>query len=202
MNVRKEYTTEYGGYNKAQIQLDHDSAKGHNAVAVWYDGGPHPFMSSLNTGQIYIRGHGMPGYISIETARGGERLHYTEVVQRLIVSGLKREFSGQIKCYNCHSAEPGVVPKNNVDAQLGKDPFAQLVADELYARGFKLCTFFGYIGAIDSHVKDGSAGKHKYVRGPGGAGEFGRASESRVQFYPRVHRTKNPLALLMKKLLK
>ncbi len=199
MCARYEYTDEYGGHNKAQIQIDHDLGKGHHALVVWYDGSSDPFMSSFNTGQIYIRGHGMPGYVSVEMARGGERVHYTDIVERLITSGLKREFGGAIKCYNCHSAEPGVVPKGNADDQLGKDPFAQLVADEMYARGYKLCTFYGYVGAIDSHVKDGSRGKHKYVRGPAGSGEYGRASESRVQFFPRV-KPLNPLKKLIKKL--
>jgi len=92
--VQHEYTSANGGYNKAQIQLDHDLAKGHNAIAVWYDGSPNPFLSAIISGQIYIRGHGMPGFVSIETARGAERLHYTEVVERLIRSGLRREFSG------------------------------------------------------------------------------------------------------------
>jgi hypothetical protein len=205
VSARYEYTQEHSGLNKAQLCLDHDLAKGNKAVVVWFDNGPNPFLSSLNTGQIYIRGHGMPGYISIETARGGEHVHYTDVVQRLIVSGLKREFSGQIKCYNCHSAESAAVPDNNVDAELGGDPFAQYVADELHARGFKYCTIWGYTDAIDSFPttsdKKAHPGEqlHKYRRGPGGIGNFGRARTGKVQFFPRV---KKPglLTRLLKKM--
>jgi hypothetical protein len=201
--VRHEYTTENGGHDKAKLVVDHDLAKGHDALAVWYDGGTNPFISSLNTGQIYIRGHGMPGYISIETARGAERVHYTVVVQRLITSGLKREFSGKIKCYNCHSGESAVVPKKNGDSELGGDPFAQYVADELYSKGYKYCTIFGYTDAIDSNPKPADKvalpGEqlHKYRRGPAGMGNFGRASTGRVQFFPRI---KQPS--MLQKLLK
>jgi hypothetical protein len=184
--VQHEYTKASGGYDKAQIQLDHDLAKGHNAFTVWYDGSPNPFLSSTINGQIYIRGHGMPGFVSIETARGAERLHYTEVVDRLITSGLRREFSGAIKCYNCHSAE--WPDKKNPDPEQGKEPFAHMVTDELYSRGYKLCKFYGYIGSIDSNVKAGSTGIHKYVRisdGKGGQVEAGRVKDSRVEFKPK-----------------
>ncbi len=201
--VQHEYTAAHGGYNKAQIQLDHDLSKGHNAIAVWYDGDAHPFLSSMLGGQIYIRGHGMPGFVSIECARGAERIHYTTVVDRLIRSGLRREFSGAIKCYNCHSAE--FPDKNKPDIEQGKVPFAQMIADELYTRGYKLCKFYGYIGSIDSNVKAGSTGTHKYVRvsdGKGGQVEAGRASESRVEFKPKVKFTFNPFKSLVKKMLK
>ncbi len=202
MAAQYEYTTAHGGMNKAQIQLDHDLAKGHKAIAVWYDGSPDPFLSSMIGGQIYIRGHGMPGFVSVETARGGERIHYTEVVERLIRSGLRREFNGQIKCYNCHSAE--FADPTKPDPEAVYEPFAQLVADELYTRGFKLCTFYGYIGSIDSHVKAGSTGTHKYVRVTvaGQQVEAGRASESRVQFFPRIRHTRNPFKMLIKKMLR
>ncbi|MDB5313963.1 MAG: hypothetical protein JWO38_8165 [Gemmataceae bacterium] len=201
--VQHEYTAAHGGYNKAQIQLDHDLAKGHNAIAVWYDGSPDPFLAAMIDGQIYIRGHGMPGFVSIEAARGAERLHYTEVVDRLIQSGLRREFCGAIKCYNCHSAE--FPEKDNPDPEQGKEPFAQMVANELYARGYKLCKFYGYIGSIDSNVKAGSSGTHKYVRvsdGKGGQVEAGRVSDSRVEFKPKIKHTFNPFRSLMKKILK
>ncbi len=184
--VKHEYTKESGGYNKAQIQLDHDLAKGHNAHAIWYDGSPNPILSAAIDGQIYIRGHGMPGFVSIETARGAERLHYTEVVDRLIASGLRREFAGDIKCYNCHSAEGP--DKKNPDPEQGKEPFAQMVTDELFSRGYKLCRYYGYIGSIDSNVKNGSTGIHKYVRVPDGKGgqvEAGRVKDSRVEFKPK-----------------
>lgn len=190
MFVQHEYTTAHGGYNKAQIQLDHDLAKGNDARAIWYDGDADPFLAGTIDGQIYIRGHGMPGFMSIECARGAERLHYTEVVDRLIRSGLRREFIGDIKCYNCHSAE--FPDRAHPDPEQGRVPFAQMIADELYSRGYKYCRFFGYMGSIDSNVKAGSTGAHKYVRvsdGMGGTIEAGRASESRVQFMPKIKKS-------------
>lgn len=199
--VQHEYTAAHGGYNKAQIQLDHDLGKGHDAHAVWYDGDPDPFLSSMIDGQVYIRGHGMPGFVSIECARGAERLHFTEVVDRLIRSGLRREFIGAIKCYNCHSAE--FPDKNSQDPEQGRVPFAQMVADELYSRGYKCCKFYGYIGSIDSNVKAGSTGIHKYVRvsdGKGGQIEQGRVSDARVEFKPKVKAPFNPFRSVIKKL--
>ena len=186
MLARFEYTTEHGGQNKAQLCIDNEIAKGNGAVAIWYDGKSNPFMASFNTGQIYVRGHGMAGFVSIEMARGGERIHYTDVVDRLVTSGLKKAFAGDIKCYNCHSAETGV-PGSDSQIDDGT-PFAQYVADELYARGYKSCRVFGYTDAIDSFPKGAGAvvqtGEvlHKYRRGKGGAGNFGRASTGRVQF--------------------
>lgn len=70
--------------------------------------------------------------------------------------------------------------------------FAQLLADEMYARGYKKCTYFGYAGSIDSNPKDGSSGKHKYVRATVKVRnsmkqvEQGRVSEARTQFTPNV----------------
>jgi hypothetical protein len=70
--------------------------------------------------------------------------------------------------------------------------FAQLLADEMYARGYKKCTYVGYAGSIDSNPKDGSSGKHKYVRATVKVRnsmkqvEQGRVSEARTQFTPNV----------------
>lgn len=201
--VQHEYTKAHGGMDKAQIQLDHDLSKGHNALAVWYDGDADPFLSCMFDGQIYIRGHGMPGFVSLECARGAERIHYTEVVERLIRSGLRREFGGAIKCYNCHSAEPP--DKTKFDTEQGHQPFAQYIADELFSRGYKLCKFYGYYGSIDSHVKAGSTGTHKYVRvadGKGGQVEAGRVSDSRVEFKPKIKKSFNPFKAIVKQWLR
>jgi hypothetical protein len=71
--------------------------------------------------------------------------------------------------------------------------FAQLVADELFSRGYRSCTFFGYTGAIDSFPKDGTEGRHYYVReiGKDATGKTAqlqgpRAMNARVQFVPRT----------------
>jgi len=198
MAAQFEYTTQHGGMNKAQLNIDHEINKGNVALAVWYNGKSHPFMSSMNTGQIYIRGHGMPGFVSIEMARGGERIHYTDVVDRMIKSGLKKAFGGDIKCYNCHSAENGV-PGDDPEIEDGT-PFAQYIADELYNRGYKSCRIFGYTDAIDSNPKSAASvampGEvlHKYRRGKGGAGNYGRASSGRVEFVgrPKPAKPKKP----------
>lgn len=190
--VKKEYTTFSGGDDKEGKFLRHEVGKGHNAVVVWYDGSPDPFISSLNSGQIYIRGHCEHGWPCLLAARFAEMIPVEEVVERLIRSGLKREFSGEIKCYNCHSGEAydPSDPHQKEDSCRGtnRDAFAQLVADELYARGYKLCRIFGYIGSLDSFAKDGSQGTHKYVRvfSGGQQVEAGRASENRLEFRPRV----------------
>ncbi|TQF83087.1 hypothetical protein FK498_03325 [Elioraea sp. Yellowstone] len=192
-----EYGATKGGIDKNQIQIDHELAKGHRAISVWWQPGKkNPFLAGLSDGQIYIRGHGMPGYKSIEGGRGGERVDYDEVVDRLLQSGLRKTFAGKIKCYSCHSAEFGDTAGSMDREQVGT-PFAQLVADELYARGVRNCTVFGYWGAIDSFVKDGSEGRHKYVRvkkvvdGRMQQVEYGRASEARYQFVGRP-RPKKP----------
>ena len=172
--------------NKLQKDIDHELDKGNTAIAVWYKPKTKdPFLSSLSTGQIYIRGHGMPGFRSIEGGRGGERIDVDELVDRLIESGLRKIYTGKIKLFNCHSAESG---QPGSDPECVGPPFARQVADEMFARGFKHCTFYGYVGSIDSFAKDGSQGKHHYIREVvnGQQQELGRASEGRIQFHPQV----------------
>ncbi|MBN8889023.1 MAG: hypothetical protein ABS99_03655 [Acetobacteraceae bacterium SCN 69-10] len=180
--AQMEYGNMQGSMKKNQIEIDREIEKGNMAVEVWYDGKKAPFLAGLSEGQVYIRGHGMPGFRSIEGGRGGERVDYHTVVDRIIASGLRKTFAGKIKCFNCHSAETGVVGS---DPEVEGPPFARLIADEMYTRGYKFCTFYGYLGAVDSFAKDGSAGKHKYARGLGGV-ELGRASEGRIQFRPTI----------------
>jgi hypothetical protein len=132
-------------------------------------------------------------------------ISYEEVVERLIPTGLKREFSGDIKCFNCHSGEAydPKDPDQKADQARGtnRDPFAQLVADELHARGYKLCRVFGYIGSLDSFAKAGSQGLHKYVRTmqDGHQVEAGRASANRLVFKPRIK--KSTFKCILRKLL-
>lgn len=172
--------------DKLQKDIDHELSKGNKAFAVWYKPRTkNPFISSLNTGQIYIRGHGMPGFKSIEGGRGGERVDYDEVIDRLMESGLNKQFSGKIKLFNCHSGESG---KPGSDPECIGPPFARLVADEMYTRGFRSCSYYGYLGSIDSFAKDGSQGKHHYIREvvKGKQVELARASDGRVQFHPTI----------------
>jgi hypothetical protein len=191
--LREYGATGQGAQQKNQLTIDHDLAKGKVAVEVWYNGKKNTFVQGMTTGQIYIRGHGMAGENIIEGGRGGEKLRYDDVVDRLIKSGLSKAFTGKIKCYNCHSAE-SIDPTGLISASIvetGGAAFAQLIADEMYHRGYRSCTFYGYEGAIDSLPKDGSQGTHKYrrglVKGLDGKSrqqEMGRVSENRFEFTP------------------
>lgn len=186
MFTKMEYGDTAGGLNKNQIQIDHEINNGKSAVEVWYNGKKDPQISSMGTGQIYIRGHGMPGFISIEGGRGGERIDYQTVAERLKKSGLPKTFQGKIKCFTCHGAESGKV---GTDSQIvdGR-PFARALADEMYTLGYKNCTYYGYLGAVDSFAKQGSQGMHKYAREviKGKQVEMGRASDARIQFTPKI----------------
>ena len=112
-------------------------------------------------------------------------IDFDVVADRLIASGLPKTFSGKIKLFNCHSAESGAPGS---DPECVGPPFARQVADELYSRGYKHCTYFGYVGSIDSFAKDGSEGKHHYIRKNvlGKQTEVARASDGRIQFHPTV----------------
>lgn len=190
-----EYGRIPGGLDKNQQEIDREFTKGNRAVQVWWGktgvwwrlGHKDPFLASMQDGQIYIRGHGMAGNTVIEGGRGGEKVSYKTVVDRLIDAGLSKTFRGKIKCFNCHSAEADD-DQGRAAGYFAGVPFAQLIADELYSRGYKKCTVYGYTGRIDSFAKDGSAGKHKYVREyrNGAMVEAGRASQSRTPFPPRM----------------
>lgn len=191
LSAKLEYGDAGTQQNNAKF-TEHELAKGKTAAAVWYKGRRSTKLAGMSGGQIYIRGHGMPGQNTIEGGRGGESVRYDEVVKRMIKSGLKKTFSGKIKCYNCHSAETTSM-EGNMDGRVIETngmPFAQLIADEFYAAGYKNCTFFGYIGSLDSFTKDGSQGTHRYRRatvfenGKMKQVEMGRMSENRFQFYP------------------
>jgi hypothetical protein len=180
--AEREYGSQHEkSMRKIAIQMEHELNKDKyqegDILEVWFNGQFNPFMV-IQDGQIYIQGHGMPGQTSIEMGRGGGYITAQQVVDKLITSGLPKTFFGKIKCYNCHSAEEGAK----------REPaFAQVIANLMYAKGYKKCKFFGYIGRIDSHVKDGSKGIHKYVRGGDGRIELGpRVSEARIQFTPNL----------------
>ncbi|HFE38028.1 MAG TPA: hypothetical protein ENK06_06360 [Gammaproteobacteria bacterium] len=166
--------------------IEHELSLGHAPIAVWYNGRKQPFVQSFTTGQIYIRGHGMPGFISIEGGRGGERVHYEDVAKRLISSGLPKSYQGDIKCFICHSAESG---KPGTDPEITDgQPFAKSLADYLYSKGYKACRYFGYLGSVDSFAKEGSAGKEYYVRTieNGKQVELGKASQACIEFHPTI----------------
>jgi len=82
-----------------------------------------------------------------------------DVVTRLHESGLKLEFAGTIKCYNCHSAE-------------GEQNFATALEKALTDRGYTKCRIYGYTGALSSMYE----GQHKTSTYP-----LGRARDARVE---------------------
>lgn len=161
-----------------------DEGAFHDIVQLWYHNRPtySPLLRGLGAAdQIYIRGHSLPDtdgiFDNCELGEGGSTLsrgfnwvgdkreplkissveannndskHYglkaEVVVERLISMGLQATFSGVIKCYNCHSAE-------------GPGSFGQALVNELYDRGYRSCTVYGYLGALSSMYE--SQGKDK-----------------------------------------
>jgi hypothetical protein len=184
-----EYGRANGGSNTEWIDYTDANQTGADKkiTAVWYSGSADPTMQSLGTAadQIYIRGHNDATLgTSIQVARGGTVLSADEVCKRIIKSGLRKRFSGKIKCYNCHSGETFAGFKSS---------FAQALADYMYNHGFDNCTYYGYEGALDSFYKAGSKRAHKYRRdkvitdGAMKQVEGGRASENRRQITPRFN---------------
>jgi hypothetical protein len=131
------------------------SSKKKNVIEIWYSGKPSDVLSRVVTGQIYIRGHSVRegegvGKISsggyYKRDKSGFRynnmtLSYLDAnvaANRLIATGLNKKFTGKLKCYNCWSATGGFFS------------FAQQFADSMYDKGYRSCTFFGYLGALDS----------------------------------------------------
>jgi hypothetical protein len=98
-------------------------------------------------------------YAEAEPGARASRFSLTadQVADRLTEAGLVAGFKGQIKCYNCHSAE-------------GNPNFATEMAAALTAKGVTSCGVLGYTGALSS-MYDGA---HK------SSTDGGRASENRV----------------------
>ena len=172
-----------GDYAKNRKVKEFLIKKGYNVMVEWYTGKKLPYLQSLDTGAIYIRGHGYAGDHGIRSSKSGmhEEVSYKTVFERLLESGLKQSFQGHVHCYNCHSAEPGKPPL------LSKIPYARMFADHMFSRGYKSCKFYGYLGAIDSFAKDGKdGGKDIYSRGPSNE-ELGTWDHARVSFKPTVN---------------
>jgi hypothetical protein len=139
------------------------AAKGKDYLEVWYTGSMSIALSSLDASAVvYVRGHSLPGSPTIFTKVGGDTSHLTasEVGDRLIASGLRESFAGDIKCYNCHSADSGTE---------GGDAFAQRLADYLFDKGFVTCRYWGYLGSMSSFPEAvaGRAGVHKDSKADG-----------------------------------
>jgi hypothetical protein len=170
------------GMKKNAQNLMDDAEAGIQSTVVWFNGVTDGLKYCKKRGDsVLIRGHGMPGLESIEGGRGGERVDCETIVDRLKKSGLPKSFSGTISCFSCHSGESG-----GTDMGGNGQPFAATMKKELKKRGYKSCTVVGYLGAIDSFAKSGSAGKQIYARqgGTGGASpELGTLTQATVTFH-------------------
>jgi hypothetical protein len=150
-------------------------AKGKEYTEVWYTGSTSILLSSLDaTGVVYVRGHSMPGSPTIFTKSGGNESHLqaSEVGERLIESGLRESFGGDLKCYNCHSAE--------ANPASGASGFAQRLADYLFDRGFVTCRYWGYAGALSSFPEALRAGVAKTSNTPGQPALRARVARQRI----------------------
>ena len=164
-------------YKNAQWRATTD-AKGKDYVEVWYTGATSIILSGLDASSVvYVRGHSLPGSPTIFTKVGGNTSHLqaSEVGDRLIASGLRESFAGDIKCYNCYSADSGAE---------GGDAFAQRLADYLFGKGFVTCRYWGYTGSMSSFpeaVKGGGMEKNSQWDG----GPKVRAKLARRRITPR-----------------
>lgn len=172
-----------GDYAKNKKVKEFLIKKGYNVMVEWYSGKKLPYMQSLDTGAIYIRGHGDAGDHYIRSSKVGlyEEVSYETVFERLLESGLKQSFQGHIHCYNCHSAEPGQ------KKPLSKIPYARMFADHMFSRGYKSCKFYGYLGAIDSFAKVGNDGGKDIYSRDRSRKELGTWDDARVSFKPTVN---------------
>lgn len=123
--------------------------------------------------EIFIRGHGSPGATHISTrnkfdentASVVDALSVTEVCDRLIESGLKTSYKGNIHFYSCHSgvdilplklkntqAKQKIKIDNNQTVKkehlVSKKCIARLGADYLRSKGYVQARYFGYLGPL------------------------------------------------------
>lgn len=181
--ARHEYGS--GGRDEKNSKvIQFEQGQGHAAGEIWWDPNSKPLSNiTARNVQIVIRGHGMPGFRSIEGARGGERVTYQTVGDRLISAGLPKAFPGEIVCFCCHSAESGAP---GTDPEIGDGrPFGRNLCDYMKKKGFGAASYYGFLGAVDSFAKHGSSGMDYYARGFHGGKmyqELGTMQMARVGF--------------------
>ncbi len=175
--IRHEYA-DNGKFEKNKKVKEYLLGKGYSVNIAWYSGKKLPDVSSFNNGEIYIRGHGMAGEPTIKGAKSfAEEVDYKTVLKRLKESGLSQSYQGEIHCFNCHSAEHSSDKKG--------EPYAVLFGDHMFTEGFRACSYYGYLGSLDSFAKEGSAGTNIYAR-THSAHELGTWDQARVRVYPKV----------------
>jgi hypothetical protein len=143
---------------------------------------------------IYIRGHGAAGLpniqVKVNTGTGVEerKIHITTACDRLIGSGLGKQFSGAIKFFHCYSAtvleaaahqnevtrvgswnkmikdghRDGTLTRQERDQRLlqsyDNKSIARTGADYMRSKGYKRCVYYGYLGPLESEMADDGTG--------------------------------------------
>lgn len=149
-------------------------------VVIYKPGTESEHLKKLQTGQIYILGHGARGFHSIGDIDGDpdkikmNLLSAENVGDRLIESGLKTSFSGKIKCYNCDSSR----------TRQGNPGFAQVFADYMRWKKYSKCEYFGYDSPVSSAHEDLGFGTHRNALHEMENGKYisiGRAKDKRTK---------------------
>ncbi len=174
MPQAQEFLDKSNQWNDA---LAKDGATKRFTIVTYQPGTVDPTLDTMVDGQIYMRGHGLPGSPSVTTH--GTSLHIRDSIARLVGMGLKPAFRGKIKFYSCYSGLDGVQkmratmvtePKfavgplklgsktviRDVDKGIFEgtyDSLASRGAAVFRSRGFTHCSFYGYRGPLSSEME-------------------------------------------------
>ena len=93
---------------------------------------------------LYIRGHCAAGSLVLQSSDHQQKITAAEL-RNTLFGKLDLDFPGIIKIYACQSSKP--------DSSFWERfaPFAQQFADEMWATGYKKCSFYGYDTAVTTH---------------------------------------------------
>lgn len=174
MPQAQEFLEKSNQWNDA---LTKDGATKQFTIVTYQPGTVDPTLDSMADGQVYMRGHGLPGSPFVTTH--GNSLHIRDSIARLIQMGLKPGFRGKIKFYSCYSGLDGVqkmrtamvtepklsigplrfgskVVTKDVDKGIFEgsyDSLSKRGAAIFRGRGFNGCSFFGYRGPLSSQME-------------------------------------------------
>jgi len=175
----KEFKLKTEQWNEAEKEnisggMDKDDVRSYDMV-LWEKSKVNKSLQEFpnENAEIFIRGHGSPGATHISTrnkineneASVVDAVSVTEVCDRLIESGLKTSYKGNIHFYSCHSGVD-ILPlklKNTQAKQKQKldnnqkvkkehlvsnKCIARLGADYLRSKGYVQARYFGYLGPL------------------------------------------------------
>lgn len=143
----------------------------------FYDPKQQDYLSGLDkSDQIYVLGHGGQGKMSIFTEEKKPLLRatYELVCERLKENGLRNDFSGKIKFYNCSGAA-------GADGKTGPESFAASAARLLRGSGFGKCKIFGYSAPVSNPDEHGKK-HHGRIHPDGSMFWVEKATAVRVEF--------------------